>query len=113
MCQSNICKLAISLIFIYQLVSHSIRMTTFVAVASALVTLTIVHHGLAMKINDQCQCGQEVNIVRRIIGGKEVAAEKYPWLVLVVISANYRENFCTGSIITDRHVLLASHCLNG
>src|SRR5205085_12038281 len=88
-------------------------MTTFVAVASALVTLAIAHYGLAMNINNQCQCGQEVNIARRIIGGKKVPAGKYPWLVFVFIKKNNgKSSGSTGSIITDRHILYASHPLD-
>src|SRR5688572_26114034 len=74
------------------------------------VTLTIVHHGLSMNVNDKCQCGIKSKVDRRIIGGRKVTAGKYPWLVLVLNSAQNVE--CTGAIINDKFVLTASHCVD-
>lgn len=49
------------------------------------------------------ECGQE-RLSRRIINGKEAARDRYPWMVSV-------GQGCGGSLITDRHVLTAAHCL--
>jgi len=56
-----------------------------------------------------CMCGlaQRVN---RIIGGEETEVNEYPWQV-----AMYYKNYfmCGGSVISDRWVLSAAHCVTG
>ena len=66
------------------------------------------------------ECGQE-NLSRRVINGRETAKNRYPWMVSVqsVATTNNGTHTCTslltnscgGSLITDRHVLTAAHCL--
>lgn len=91
-----------------------LTMTTFLTTVSlALVTLTIIHQGVAININKKCKCGiVNSNVGCRIIGGTEVPAGKYPWLVHVTSTAPNNQGACTGAIISDRHVLLASHCVD-
>ena len=66
------------------------------------------------------ECGQE-NLSRRVINGREAARNRYPWMVSVQSVATTSDGTqtcttpqtenCGGSMITDRHVLTAAHCL--
>ncbi|KAK4321781.1 hypothetical protein Pmani_007409 [Petrolisthes manimaculis] len=58
---------------------------------------------------NDCQCGQTKE--QRIVNGSDVKpAHKYPWQV--GIRENDSENYmCGGSIINDRYILTAAHCV--
>ncbi|MBP2323469.1 secreted trypsin-like serine protease [Kibdelosporangium banguiense] len=43
-----------------------------------------------------------------ITGGAEVSPGRYPWLVKV---GNEAEGYCSGSLVSARHVLTAAHCV--
>ncbi|CAL4117560.1 unnamed protein product, partial [Meganyctiphanes norvegica] len=60
---------------------------------------------------DTCTCG-EVNRDNRIIYGEETEAQEYPWMTALVATGKNR-SFCGGSLINDRWVLTAAHCLAG
>ncbi|KAK8384252.1 hypothetical protein O3P69_009186 [Scylla paramamosain] len=58
-----------------------------------------------------CTCG--VPNLNRIVGGEEVSPpNKYPWQVGLKMS-NGRNYWCGGSIINDRYVMTAAHCIYG
>jgi len=44
----------------------------------------------------------------RIVGGHDVVAHEFPWLVSVTRKGGH---FCGGTILNDRFVLTAGHCL--
>ncbi|XP_049825228.1 brachyurin-like isoform X2 [Aethina tumida] len=49
----------------------------------------------------------------RIIGGQEAEVNQYPWQVaLSITSANGNEYFCGGSLISEKWILTAAHCLS-
>lgn len=52
------------------------------------------------------ECGLTLNT--RIIRGKEARPRHYPWLVAVMTED---EGECGGSLINDRYILTAAHCL--
>uniref|UniRef100_A0A0P4YX08 limulus clotting factor C n=1 Tax=Daphnia magna TaxID=35525 RepID=A0A0P4YX08_9CRUS len=48
----------------------------------------------------------------KIVEGVETAAHEFPWQVFLVLRKNNDESFaCGGSLISDRWVLTAAHCL--
>ena len=73
-----------------------------------------------------CQCGSvtvEAIYLRLIIkpvpnqalaiGGQEAEVNEFPWAALLLLrsSETNRTSRCGGSLISDRHVLTAAHCL--
>ena len=56
-----------------------------------------------------CNCGIP-NKPNRIFGGNETEPNEYPWVVFLSIGGS---GVCGGSIIGDRHVLTAAHCVDG
>lgn len=57
-------------------------------------------------------CGIE-NGSERIVGGEEAEPNRYPWMVSITRSWQGAASFCGGTLITDRHILTAAHCLHG
>ncbi|XP_011302033.1 trypsin-1 isoform X1 [Fopius arisanus] len=56
-----------------------------------------------------CSCGVR-NEGSRIVGGQTTAVNEYPWMVRL----SYLHKFyCGGSLINDRYVLTAAHCVRG
>ena len=47
---------------------------------------------------------------RRVVGGAAADAGEFPWMVALIIGS---KNLCGGSIIADRWVLTAAHCVEG
>ncbi|XP_071450627.1 CLIP domain-containing serine protease B4-like [Hetaerina americana] len=57
-------------------------------------------------------CGADVN--DRIFGGEEANLKEYPWLALLEYQTrNGRQFLCGGSLISNRYVLTAAHCVTG
>ena len=47
---------------------------------------------------------------RRVVGGAVAGASEFPWMVALIIGS---KNLCGGSIIADRWILTAAHCVEG
>ncbi|CAL1686756.1 unnamed protein product [Lasius platythorax] len=61
---------------------------------------------------EYCECGK-TNIFlpsSRIIGGREVFENEYPWMA-GIISVNRSRVICGASVINDRYVITAAHCI--
>ncbi|KAJ6643052.1 Trypsin-1 [Pseudolycoriella hygida] len=58
---------------------------------------------------DECKCGI-INTKNRIVGGQETQVNQYPWMALLLYSGRF---YCGASLINDRYVLTAAHCVNG
>ncbi|TQV82453.1 serine protease [Exilibacterium tricleocarpae] len=55
----------------------------------------------------------EYRITPKIIGGKEVSIEQYPFTVALGRTfGDYFFHFCGGAFITDRWIVTASHCIS-
>ena len=54
-----------------------------------------------------------LSIIQRIIGGKDTKPMDYPWMAaLHWPNTEWREIWqCGGSIINDRYILTAAHCV--
>uniref|UniRef100_A0A2M4A6P2 Putative serine protease n=2 Tax=Anopheles triannulatus TaxID=58253 RepID=A0A2M4A6P2_9DIPT len=59
---------------------------------------------------EEITCG--VSRVQLIAYGQEAKAYAFPWMVLLESTIN-EELPCGGSLISDRHVLTAAHCVKG
>ena len=47
---------------------------------------------------------------RRVVGGQVAGTSEFPWMVALIIGSL---NLCGGSIIADRWILTAAHCVEG
>lgn len=72
-----------------------------------LVTLLAV----ASFADDQCQCGIE-RVQDKIINGRTAQPYRYPWMVFITMKMAGGSAACGGTIINDRFVLTAAHCVN-
>lgn len=57
------------------------------------------------------ECGLPTGI-ERIIGGEDAKRSEFPWMTALV-AAGTRKPYCGGSLINDRFILTAAHCLKG
>ena len=46
----------------------------------------------------------------RVVGGRPARINEYPWTVALTYRGRF---YCGGSLINDRYVLTAAHCING
>ncbi|XP_001237553.4 transmembrane protease serine 9 [Anopheles gambiae] len=56
-----------------------------------------------------CSCGTNANN-SKIVGGHEAEIGRYPWMVALYYNNRF---ICGGSLINDRYVLTAAHCVFG
>lgn len=56
----------------------------------------------------ETECGMHNNLAPRIVGGHETKPNEYPWMVTIFYGGNLH---CGGTLINDRYVLTAGHCL--
>ena len=54
-------------------------------------------------------CGT-INRSTRIVGGQEAEANEYPYMV--ALDYGFGRPFCGGSLINDRYILTAAHCVD-
>jgi len=59
-------------------------------------------------IVEDCKCGLAKRVVNRIVGGNVTEINEYPWQILM-----YKNGWqhCGGSIISDRWIMTAAHCV--
>nr|XP_045606116.1 uncharacterized protein LOC123763169 [Procambarus clarkii] len=67
-----------------------------------------VHPELIQK--SSCRCG--LRLTSKIVGGQPTDINQFPWMGAIV-TASTGFTFCGGSVINDRYMLTAGHCVNG
>ncbi|KAH8354544.1 hypothetical protein KR084_000909, partial [Drosophila pseudotakahashii] len=57
-------------------------------------------------------CGE--NFGDRVVGGKETGKREFPWMALIEYTkpGNVKGHHCGGSLINNRYVLTAAHCVS-
>ncbi|RWS26765.1 chymotrypsinogen A-like protein [Leptotrombidium deliense] len=76
---------------------------------SILLIVALISHCVYSDAQD-CQCGLQGGR-KRIVGGTEAKQGAYPWMVALLHSD--LSFFCGGSLINDRYILTAAHCVPG
>ncbi|XP_041969294.1 serine protease 7-like [Aricia agestis] len=74
-------------------------------------TLPTISLGHSDPFPNRSICGQVKND-DRIIGGQLAGIDEFPWLAQLKFVSRHKEYVgCAGSLITDRHILTAAHCV--
>lgn len=63
-----------------------------------------------LEILNELSCGRTPG--DRVAGGNETALGELPWMALLRFDAPGDEFKCGGSLISNRYVLTATHCVN-
>jgi len=61
-----------------------------------------------------CDCGKKNSSIlgTRVAGGGEADVGEYPWAALLKIYKNGQEYICGGTLVNDRFVITAAHCVD-
>ncbi|KAI1732293.1 trypsin domain-containing protein [Ditylenchus destructor] len=84
-------------------------MHSFVVFLSVIITCFLSNKSHAKEL--ECGISDVTSPNERVIGGKICERGELPWIVSVEIRTLLRSALCTASIISNRHILFASHCV--
>merc|ERR1711942_130067 len=63
---------------------------------------------------DSCSCGvRQPVITTKITGGEDADPHEFPWVAKLLIQDQEGKSSCGGSLINDRYILTAAHCVSG
>lgn len=58
------------------------------------------------------ECGvKDANVNERIVGGEEAKPHAWPWQALLYCSNGTFPYMCGGSLVADKWVITAAHCV--
>lgn len=57
-----------------------------------------------------CGANDKKSLFRRIVGGRPADPKDWPWMA-ALLQKRGNDQYCGGTLITDRHVLTAAHCM--
>ncbi|XP_071539174.1 uncharacterized protein [Panulirus ornatus] len=57
-----------------------------------------------------CGINPKKSLFNRIVGGKPADPKDWPWMAALLLKSGSKQ-YCGGTLITDRHILTAAHCL--
>ncbi|XP_045618724.1 coagulation factor X isoform X1 [Procambarus clarkii] len=57
-----------------------------------------------------CGINTKKSLFNRIVGGKPADPKDWPWMAALLKSSTNTQ-YCGGTLVTDRHILTAAHCL--
>lgn len=91
---------------------HHRNLKLFSVVTFALV-LFILSHGTIGTQQTSVQCGRSKFLSSRIVGGTETIANEFPWMVHFLVRRGTDGQLfnCGGTLISNIHVLTATHCV--
>ena len=56
------------------------------------------------------ECGLNIKHGTRIVGGRPADPQEWPWMAALLRDGD--DNYCGGTLITDKHILTAAHCVD-
>ncbi|CAD7005427.1 unnamed protein product [Ceratitis capitata] len=68
-----------------------------------------IAHDTTTTTTCNCRCGER-NDESRIVGGQTAGVSEYPWMARL---SYFNRFYCGGTLINDRYVLTAAHCVKG
>nr|XP_027227711.1 trypsin-1-like [Penaeus vannamei] len=71
-------------------------------------SFTTLPPGFTTPPNTSCRCGRRGSGAR-VVGGEDASLHEFPWQALVLLPND--SSFCGGTLINERFVLTAAHCL--
>ncbi|XP_043644236.1 serine protease 48 [Drosophila teissieri] len=66
----------------------------------------LIGQGSARLLDENC--GNVVKVVAKIVGGKDAGEDKNPWMAII---KSHNVFVCGGTLINDRFVMTAAHCI--
>lgn len=69
--------------------------------------------GAIIVLLSQAEAGSLSDVDTKVTGGAEVKPGDVPFFVSLKTNTPEKQFRCGGSIIDDRHIMTAAHCVNG